>query len=700
MKKGKLLTIATGLAAIASLAGCNETSYKEGVAITFTNADGTRTEYTAKDLFEDYQDSTSTASTDFSKVKEILIRKYYEGRSGDIEELKKKASTDVEAIKNQAQSNANNNGTTYAAELETLLQGEDVKNVEELYQKKLYAAELEKFEKDYKAGDNLKYIRDGKRDDGTAFFPADTNFGQGSAGYIETRMPYNVSHILLEASGANESDATSTPLSETEAKTFGDVILMMAGSDTEDSHYGHTSVGEKRLSFGTLAKTYSKDTGSGEAYGNLGVMDIDTSFVQGFQYGVYAYDTLFNQQNASSSLAANLKFSSEATYRNAKGEEKPLSDATSASGVFGEIGQIPFGAAVALANDEVQKNFPSQTFKVNDGNTAYMPRNVIWNKYFNSHRIAVITPNRIAYNDVVEAGFNTSVAESVGAAYVEASGAYKMNAELNSWKGTVDTGYAALPGFQYDTKGILPNVKDASGTATNVLTNEKGQIILAVRGDSGTKGIHFIVVDRSPLSQYGTRIEANKIVSNDEAYYAANKGTADITTLSEYFTFENPSTSVSYPTYSKNNGVENKTTLISQGLVADKTVYQKNIDKFKSTVSGFNSDIMETYEVQKLVTDTHAEFNTANASVKKVVDNIYNYSQQKRRKASEDARKSLDDSWTKYAEFLVREDESRALREKGDQKLITEAAAILYNTEDAKNKVNAWGNGGACYEKR
>ena len=182
MKKGKLLTIATGLAAIASLAGCNETSYKEGVAITFTNADGTRTEYTAKNLFEDYQDSTSTASTDFSKVKEILIRKYYEGRSGDIEELKKKASTDVEAIKNQAQSNANNNGTTYAAELETLLQGEDVKNVEELYQKKLYAAELEKFEKDYKAGDNLKYIRDGKRDDGTAFFPADANFGQGSAG--------------------------------------------------------------------------------------------------------------------------------------------------------------------------------------------------------------------------------------------------------------------------------------------------------------------------------------------------------------------------------------------------------------------------------------------------------------------------------------------------------------------------------------
>ena len=76
MKKGKLLTIVTGLLAVAALTGCNETSYKEGVAITFTQADGTKVEYKASDLFEDYQNSSSTATTDFSKVTEILIRQY------------------------------------------------------------------------------------------------------------------------------------------------------------------------------------------------------------------------------------------------------------------------------------------------------------------------------------------------------------------------------------------------------------------------------------------------------------------------------------------------------------------------------------------------------------------------------------------------------------------------------------------------
>ncbi|MGM9814438.1 MAG: peptidylprolyl isomerase [Candidatus Enteromonas sp.] len=701
MKKGKLLTIVTGLTAIASLAGCNNTSYKEGVAITFTNADGTRTTYTAAELFSDYQDSTATANSDFSKVKEILIREYYAQRTADLEELKKKASTSVEGIKNQAQSNANNNGTTYAAELEALLTGEDVDNIEELYEKKLYAAELEKFEEDFKAGDNLKYIRDGKRADGSAFFPADEHFGLGNGGYIETRMPYNVSHILLEASSASESDATSTAISEAEAKTFGDVILMMAGASTEDSVYGKASA-TVRQTFGTLAKTYSKDTGSAESYGNLGIMDVETSFVQGFQYGVYAYDTLFNQTTSEfkSSRIGNLKFSSDATYRTANGEEKSLESSTLAGGVFDAIGQIPFGAAVALANDEVQRNFPTQTFKVNDGNSAYMPRNVIWNKYFNSHRIAVVTPNRIAYNDVIEAGFDKTTAESIGSAYVDVNGRYKKDGELNAWKGKVDSDYAALPGFQHDTKDILPGVKDSEGNAENVLTNEKGQVILAVRGDSGTKGIHFIVVDRSPLSEYGTRIESNKVVENDKAYYDANAATADVTNLSEYFTFENPETSTSYPTYKDGEVSAKKTTLISQGLDTTKANYQKNIDNLKSTISSFNSDLMETYEVQKLVADTNAVFNVENASVKKIVDNIYTFSTAKRQKSKDDAQKKLDDAWTKYAEFLVREDEARALRDDGGQKLITEAAAILYNTDGARDKTGAWGNGGACYEKR
>jgi hypothetical protein len=61
------------------------------------------------------------------------------------------------------------------------------------------------------------------------------------------------------------------------------------------------------------------------------------------------------------------------------------------------LGQIPFGAAVALAdNADTIKDVNGNT--VNEGNEAFYPRNVIFNKYFNKHNICVITPNAIMSN--------------------------------------------------------------------------------------------------------------------------------------------------------------------------------------------------------------------------------------------------------------------------------------------------------------
>ena len=705
MKKTKLLTCLVSLTALTTLVGCNETSYKEGVAISFTDANGKVTNYTTKELFEDYQASSSTASSDFDKIKEILIRKYYQdpSRAGDLSLLKSSAQTKVDGIKNQAETNAKNNGTSYATELEALLDGENVDNVEELYQKKLYEVESDKFNTDYQSDTNLVKMRDGKDADGNKFFPEDENFGKGSEGYLKTRMPYNVSHILLEASSASESDATSTAVSETEAKTFGDVILMMAGASTVDSDNGKKSVADGRMTFGELAKTYSKDTGSAEKYGNLGIMDTSTSFVQGFQYGVYAYDLFFNKsthKDADAKKSA-IMYSEDAKFRNEKGEETLLSGATAAHGVLGEIGTIPFGAAVALANDQVNKNFPSQQYQVNDNDSAYMPRNVIWNKYFNSHRIAVITPNRIAYNDVVEAGFTQASEEAAATKYAEAEGYYKKAAEDAAWKGTLDNDYAKLPGFQNNTKDIL-DVKDASGNAENVLTNEKGQIILAVRGDSGTKGIHFIVVERSPLIAYAG-FDNGKYVETTES-----SSSKDITSLSEYYTFENPAESKSYPQYTHGDTKVNKTTLITMGLDTTKENYKTNIEDLKSKVKAAYSSDLDTYEVQYLVKETNAQFNVENATVKTIMDSVYNYSKQQRKKNAEDAEKSIDEAWAKYAEFLLREDASRETRADGSQKLISEVAALTYNTADARDGKNIWGivtsgthagKPGACYKK-
>ena len=119
MKKAKLtLALVSSLAAVMALSACNEVTEKDGVVLTFTDNSGQRYEYKASELLDNYEQGSSAASTNFSKVKEVLIRKFYEEKGGStLEQLKTKAQNSVDSIKKQAQTNANSNGTSYATEL-------------------------------------------------------------------------------------------------------------------------------------------------------------------------------------------------------------------------------------------------------------------------------------------------------------------------------------------------------------------------------------------------------------------------------------------------------------------------------------------------------------------------------------------------------------------------------------------------------
>jgi hypothetical protein len=93
---------------------------------------------------------------------------------------------------------------------------------------------------------------------------------------------------------------------------------------------------------------------------------------------------------------------------------------------------------------------------VNNNDSLYFPRNIIFNKYFNRHNIAVVTPEK-------------------------------------------------LEGGNYDYKGFKQVDELADELeGQKVLTDENGKVILVVRagtgsGESGYQGIHFIVVERSAL---------------------------------------------------------------------------------------------------------------------------------------------------------------------------------------------------------
>jgi len=743
MKKNKLIFgLVTGLLSIGALTACNEVTAAEGVVLTYTDANGNVTQYTAAELFDSYQVGTSVANTDFQKIKEVLIRKYYESGSGksSLESLKKKATNDIDGYRKEAKKNAETNGTDYGTEWEKILKAQGAENYDELYDKLLFKQEEADFKLHGYYGTTAavrNQSRDGKKyatvngniqydERGNAvlteedFFPESEDFGRAKKGYLEEKMPYHVSHILVGVSGVSETNATTGTINAEESKKLGELIINLATKDESEG-------GTKPVYLTTFNKEakQSADTGSGEKYGDLGIMDFDTSFVQGFQYGLYAYDAHFNtEENAfatTKGLRANLLPSQtdDVTYYDKDGSRRPLKTAFAAGGILDEIGEIPYGVAVALANEDVYSNFPTLNHKVNGGSETYFPRNILFNKYFNTHKIAVITPEDIPFNTWLrKTGEEYLAADSTAAKSAILTDSEDFSTEA-AHKGVAQSdAYLALPGFSRKVQ--------IDGEWKNVLTTEKGQVVLAVRGDSGEKGIHFIVIDRSPLSGYGTEINADQQVRQiTEAEYLEKANTADVTNLSEYYSMLNPvadKPSESYanmdavvaakqkgnkfPFYVNNAenslSVTRKTTFVYNRIDSnDKTTYTSSISSIEDKASSYNSALLDGYTFQKLFEDGSITFNESNPYAKKVADLIKSHSKVQRESSYEAAIDNKDDAWTKYIEFLIQEQASRTYREKGDQKLISETCAIGYLSNDANpdNKQGIWAIGGACYAK-
>ena len=699
MKKAKLtLGLVGALVASGALAACNEVTYTEGVVLTYTDATGKVTRYTAEDLFGDYLNSASSASTAFSKVQEVLIRNYFQqpAQANALAQLKTKAQNAVNGIKDQAQSNANTNGTTYQEEFEALLDSNGVDNVDELLEKELYDLEEEQYRTNYYTQANLNAIRDGTIWENLKTEEAEAEFGPVTDGYLKTKMPYHVSHILVDFASAESNNVTEATISAAESKKLSDVIKELAGADN-GNNLG-TAASAQRLSFGSIAFNLSDDTGSSTNYGDLGIMDLSTEFVPEFKLGVYAYDALYSSAH-SDEYAASVKDN--------------LLPSTDAETEFGGtvidqfkkrgIGYIPYGAAVALGDPSIsyiqnENGEPDLGYEVNDNSATYYPRNVLFNKYFNNHQIAVIVPTRIETNDYLAGKIDIN-----DAAFKYDYGT-EADAEGNPIvQGTLDEDYKKLPGFSYDTSDVFPDL------GYNVLTNEKGQIILAVRaGTSDYQGIHFIVVDRSALDEYVVNNGDGTIEAITEEAYNADKGTKNVTSLSDYWAMlepnrvpSNPSAVTEensasyYPYYVQDGEAVAKSTFVNKLVSADSTYADRSND-VTDAVKNYDSNI-NTYMFQELLDGTSANgkitFNDSNLE-----ELITSYIKSVRTKSLTDTQDSFDQDWIDYADYLQQQDAARKMNEKGSQALISETCAIGYTSDAARSGTGMWGEGGACYD--
>ena len=750
MKKTKcalgLVAFATSIMALSGCSGA--TASKDGVIMTYTDANGNRTSYTAEDLLKNYQSYSSSLSSEFDKIYEVLVRHYYDqdAQSTKLASLKAEATNKVLSDKQKAEKNAANNKTSYEAEFQTYLDAAGVDNVDELYQKYLYDQEKADFQDEiYNTygtgeGDVNGYVamKDGYYKTGSELkeaFPESKEggeyvWGRGSEGWIGTQMPYHIRHILIKLAGGGDKKYTQDRIAETaneggETTKLTSTLFRLAGATIGAD--GKLTTDADRWTFGSIAKSFSDDEGSAKNFGEYGIMEktMASDLVHEFKLGTYAFESLYSAREKASPEAYKLMpglVEEAASAADVDNKQTLLDSNTTVYDYFANfdddndgnadgVGQIPFGAAIALYDTKKVVTDAAGNPVWNDNQDSFYPRNVIYNKYFNKHNVCVITPNVIGsnYNSALLNDTSKTAAAGILAGYQLSTDGKSVTAE--DFKGSYSAQLGALPGFSVDTTNIL------SGTdfAHNVLTNEKGQVILAVRAGAGSnyQGIHFITVERSALNKYGLKLDGNKYVEASAADLGTvtNLGTINgktvekiaytgaATSLNDYYTPYSPS-EVDYPKYDDTKAV-NTYVNFNKTETSD---WSERVKTITDAVVGFNGNL-NTYYFQRL-----CESGAITFADKDLEDSIKNYSVTKRQSTVDDNFETWKKNWLEYAEMLEAQQAQRFENFgtiKGE--LITELAAISYSQANQSTQnldvtvagthdlAGLWKEGGACY---
>lgn len=380
MKKTKLsLGLISCLLSVGALAGCDAVkSSSDGVLLRYT-VDGNEEAIYADDILTDYYNDSSKYQAIYDTIYSVIARNYFAkdrvnptdpnyanvklGKP-QMEKIERDAKEKVSDDKDTAQSNADANNTKYKKEFETILESKGVSSEQELLEK--YIADLQKetfednfytyFIEDIKAGEHCE-------DANKVKLPGETTpFWNG---YLKDQLPYHVSHILVKLDDTSDTNYHNGTISEANALRLYNVI---------------SDLGSGEKTFAKLAMTYNEDPGSKDKEGDLGIMDYDTSFINEFKLGIYAYEQFYNGTDVSSSnIAVSSEISSQYKDAVSKTFEIGVDDIPTVNmSVFDKLNSV-----AKEVNDENGK-------PVIDNASLVYPRNVIYNKYLNRHAVFFI----------------------------------------------------------------------------------------------------------------------------------------------------------------------------------------------------------------------------------------------------------------------------------------------------------------------
>ena len=474
MKKNFLFLPLLGLACSTLLASCNSYLRVENDALIQVGAK----EYTIKEIYDTQRDSKAAAESYYNLLNDVYTQLVVPVDSAMQADIDNQMETNFYQA---ARDNARANSTTVKEEEEKLLQAANVDNVEEYRANLTLSAQKDSAENDYYSEENIKNSLLGE--------------------YLAKDQPYHVKHILVKTAAAAGEYHRAT-ITADQAQKLGRVVMRLA-SGAE--------------SFGDVAHTASEDTGSAAAYGDLGIMDRNTSFVSEFKLGDFVWDMKYNgavstenRQTAIETLGP-----SETGYADF---ETDLADYT----LFG----IPFSSALALTEMYDLEADETGHTPTNAEETNY-PRNVIFNTYYNNHSMSLVF--------LSEADMNSM--GSVYGSYIGEDDKATYNSYLNGEGNQVRT--LAELGLSGQIKSYQPILTKDNETNTytftyqlatvdenaKVLCDEQGNPILVTRAGNSSgssedesstsyEGVHFIVNQRDPFQSYQTSTGENYPLSD------------------------------------------------------------------------------------------------------------------------------------------------------------------------------------------
>ena len=393
------------------------------------------------------------------------------------QEISNEVATQVAQIQQNANDNASSNGTTYNEELSKLLESNGADDLADLSKIKELGLQKSKFEDDYYDSQ----IFSGTMTDTISVTNPEDPFSDYylSKEFIQNENPYHIRHILVKISASGNSFLPSAQtISADEAKKLGNTIKDLA---------------RPSLTYGEVARSYSDD-GSVSSFGSLNeIMGRTTGYVDEFKFAVFQYDAYHNANVTNGSETLGIP---EKVRLSGNTNSDDAENMVNTKDVLDEcVNFIPFEVADQLIQ-YAETTTDSEGKNVRDGKDIYYPRNILFNHYFNNHGLSFIVKG------------NATVADNSNFRYLE---------------------------------GVSKSTEEKD----KILCDENGRPILVTRagtsGDEGYQGIHFILIENSPLVNEENLGKSGYSYSVEQElkYYSINvpRNNADISQDKRYVTF-------------------------------------------------------------------------------------------------------------------------------------------------------------------